>query len=485
MSTVSTFLVTTGILYTDLLKFLTLTFVNPNGTIVIQNPAGDCDLTQMKLQPLDTNALDRFHRFLRLWRKLGWQMWEVDLVINHPALGNGTLDQNFALALCPFLRIKDKFGSFSVEQLCAFWGNINTTTKFTAAYQPPDPSLYETLFLNKKLTNPLDPNFAIAAVTAMSPPPTLVLTDDLAPILAAAKIKQTDLTILIGLTSAANGPAYIANPNLSLANLSFIYRHAVLAKALGIKIADWATLLYLLQQDVFHDTATTWAFLKLWDRIKASGFSIDQLDYILRADATAKSAVADKSITTVLAALQKSLQAIAAAANSANIPTTADGLTAAILAQLQTLGWDQASATAAVGVLTGQIQQQRLVQGMPAGFVSFPLTITAAAPTGAGIPIGYDANAGAIRFTGVMTTGQQTQLLNDPSLAAIIGNASYQAAINDMFAMPGLLINTTTRSSQRRSPRCRAPCNSARCRALCRRRLPTTPTSTSSPSWAS
>ncbi len=437
MSTVSTFLATTGILYTDLLKFLTLAFVNPNGTIVIQNPAGDCDLTQMTLQPLDTNALDRFHRFLRLWRKLGWQMWEVDLVINHPALGNGTLDSSFALALYPFLRIKDKLGSFSVEQLGAFWGNINTTAKFTAAYQPPDPSLYETLFLNKKLTNPLDPNFAISAVTAAVP--TVMLTDDFQPILAAAKIKQTDLAILIGLTAPANGPPFIANPNLTLANLSFIYRHSVLAKALGIKIADWATLLYLLQQDVFHDTATTWAFLKLWDRIKASGFSIDQLDYIVSADPTAKSAVADKSITTVLAALQKSLQAIAAAANPANIPTVADGLTAAILAQLQTLGWDAVSATAAVGVLNGQIQQQRLVQGMPANF-TFPAAITAAAPTGAGISIGYDTTAGAIRLTGVLTSAQQTQLLNDPSLAAVTGIASYQAAINDMAAMAGLLI---------------------------------------------
>ena len=106
MSQVSTFLNATGILYTDLLKLLTLTFVNPNGAIVIQNPAGDCDLTKMSLQTLDANALDRFHRFLRLWRKLGWQMWEVDLVINEAKLGNGKLDNNFALALYPFLRIQ-------------------------------------------------------------------------------------------------------------------------------------------------------------------------------------------------------------------------------------------------------------------------------------------------------------------------------------------------------------------------------------------
>ena len=222
-----------------------------------------------------------------------------------------------------------------------------------------------------------------------------MLSDDFEPILAGTKIKQTDLTILIGLTTPANGPLYIANANLSLGNLSFIYRHALLARTLGIKIADWETLLYLLQQDVFADPATTWAFLKFWDRIKASGFSIDQLDYILSAGLTARSAVADKSITAVLATLQKSLQGIAAANNPANIPTTADGLTAAILAQLQTLGWDQASATAAVGVITGQVQQQRSVSGMPAGF-GFPAVITAAAPDRRWHCDQHDPNAGAI-----------------------------------------------------------------------------------------
>ena len=233
MSKVDVFLNTTGLAFTDLLTFLTLSFVNPTGAVVIQSPDLLCDLTTKTLQSLDVNALDRFHRFLRLWHKLGWQMWEVDLVIQHPALGNGRLDANFALNLYPFMRIKDKLGSLTVEQLGAFWGNLNTTSKFTAAYQPPAPSLYETLFLNKKLTNPLDPAFAISAVTAAAPSEQLV--NHVAPILAVTKTKQTDLAILEGLTQPANGPAYI-DGFLSLKNLSFLYRHSLLAKTLGIKI---------------------------------------------------------------------------------------------------------------------------------------------------------------------------------------------------------------------------------------------------------
>jgi GH18 family chitinase len=433
MSKVNVFLNTTGLAFTDLQKFLTLSFVNPGGAIVIQNLDSSCDLTQKLLQVLDANALDRFHRFLRLWRKLRWQMWEVDLVIQHPAIGNGSLDATFALKLYPFMRIKDKLGNLSVEQLCGFWGNLNTTAKFTAAYQAPDPSLYETLFLNKKLTNPLDPAFAISAVTAAAP--SKHLDDDIAPILAATKTKQTDLAILEGLTQAANGPAYI-DGLLSLKNLSFLYRHALLARTLRIKIPAWQTLLFLFQQDVFKDSATTWAFLELWDRIKSSNFSIDQLNYILSADLTAKSAVADKSIASVLAALQKSLQAISMAANSATLPTTADGLSAAIATQLQTLGWDAASVVSLVNVFTNQTQQQRLVQGVPAGF-TFPAAITG---TPNPIPVGFDQKTNSIRFTGVMTDAQKIKLTTDPSLAAVTANPSYQSAITDLYDTPRLLL---------------------------------------------
>ena len=432
MTEVDTFLNRTGLQYADLQRLLTLSFVNPGGAIVIQYQDASCDTSKQTLQTLDKFALDRIHRFLRLWRKLGWKMWEVDLVIQHPSLGNQNLDAPFALRLYPFLQIKNKLSTLSVEQLCAFFSTINTTPKFTVAYQKFDPSLYEMLFLNKRLTNPIDPAFAVSAVTAAVPAANLDDPAHVAPILAATKLKQTDLTILAKLTQPGGGPAYIDN-KLSLTNLSFLYRHALLAKTLRIKIQDWQTLLFLLQQDVFKDPPTTLAFLKFLDRIQTSGFTIDRLNYILMCDPSAKSAAAEKTVTPVLSALQKSLQAIAVANDLATIPTTADALSGIITTQLQTLGWDPGTIAALIATFNNQIQQQRILKNPPLNF-DFPVNITNA------MQVGYDKIAHSVRFAGVMTNAEKNTLLTDPSLNAVTANPSYQRIIGDLYDTPRLLL---------------------------------------------
>ena len=114
---------------------------------------------------------------------------------------------------------------------------------------------------------------------------------------------------------------------------------------------------------MFADPPSTWRFLKLLDRIRASKFNIDQLDYILMGDPAARAAAAEKTIAPVLTTLQKSLQALAAAADPANIPATVAGLGSAIAAQLQTLGWDAASVASLLNVFNNQIQLPARISG--------------------------------------------------------------------------------------------------------------------------
>lgn len=431
MTEVDTFLNRTGLEYADLQRMLTLSFVNPGGAIVIQYQDDSCDTSKQTLQTLDKFSLDRIHRFLRLWRKLGWKMWEVDLVIQHPALGNQNLDNAFALHLYPFLQIKKKLSTLSVEQLCAFFSTINTNPKFTAAYQKFDPSLYETLFLNKRLTNPIDPAFAVSAVTVAVPAANLDDPAHISPILAATKLKQTDLAILTQLTPPGSAVPYIDN-KLSLKNLSFLYRHALLARTLRIKIQDWQTLLFLLQQDVFQDPSTTFEFLKFYDRIQASGFTIDRLNYILTCDPSAKSALAEKTVTPVLTTLQKSLLAISVANDPNAAPTAADALAGVITTQLQTLGWDADTITAVLTTFSNQLQQQRSFTA-PLNF-DFPPNITNV------IHIGYDRTSKSVRFAGVMTDPEKNTLLTDPTLNAVTPNATYQRLIGDLYDTPRLLL---------------------------------------------
>ena len=127
---------------------------------------------------------------------------------------------------------------------------------------------------------------------------------------------------------------YIDN-KLTLGNLSFLYRHAMFSRALGVSVANWRSLLLLLQLDPFEDPDGAFEFTRTFDRLKSSGFTIDQLSYLLTDDQTAKAAVPRKTITATFGTLKGSLQAIAALYDPSQIPTDLNALSDAIASQLQ------------------------------------------------------------------------------------------------------------------------------------------------------
>jgi hypothetical protein len=436
MSHVDAFMVRTGLEYEELQTLLTLEFVNPGGATAIQHLDTSCDLSQKRIQPMNAPLLDRIHRFVRLWRKLGWKMWEVDLVIRNRQIGNGKVDNAFLLALYAFTQVREKLAKLTVEQVSALFDRINTQSKFTGQNSTPEPSLYEQLFLNKRMMDRLDPAFAIDTVTAADPlPPAVppaapdIAPDHLAPLLAATRVSDADLAILLGLIRPVADPDYAArhayiDGKMRLGNLSFVYRNALLIKALGIKAKDWARLAYLLQANVFASPATLLDFLKHHERIKASGFSTDELGYLLAADLTVKPAEADKAISGMLTTLRKGLQTITAAA-AAPIPTDTDDLIAFISAQLQTLGWDTARVTA-----LGTLLKPEARAAAVADTFTFPTAITDV------IPIAFNGETRALSFRGLMTDGQRTTLLTDAALAPVTGLADYQNAIAALFAAP-------------------------------------------------
>lgn len=430
LTRVDVFLNRTGLEYDELQKLLTMQFVNPDPpTLSIRHLDSSCDTAQKRLQVLTPDALNRIHRFLRLWRKLGWNMWEVDLVITR--LGGGALGDQLAANLRPFLKLLKRFPSLSVEQLSAFWGDLNTRSKFTAAFKKPEPSLYEKLFLNKRISNPVDDAFALAAVTNAA---TLVTLDaHLAPVFAAMRISQADLAALRALTQPGGNAAAI-NDKLRLDNLSFLYRHATLARQLRIKIADWAKLIFLLQRDVFQTPAKTWELVETVDRIAASGLSIDQLDYILTANLSAKSAESERNVTSALTTLRKALQGIAADNDPAKLPTAVDDLAALLTAKLQVAGWSAGAAESVVDAITNRSRLRVVVPTIPAGF-ALPAAIQAAVPS-----LSYDDASQAFNFTGFMTDAERNTLLNHATLAAITGDANYQNAVEQIHSAPRLLI---------------------------------------------
>ncbi|RPJ61520.1 MAG: hypothetical protein EHM23_06595, partial [Acidobacteria bacterium] len=437
LKVVKTFLHKSGLEYNELLALLDLRFINPGHDAVIQHLDASCNTGKKVISGLDAARLDRIHRFLRLWRKLsGWKMWELDLAIS--SLGSsGDLDEPFLVNLYYLARLKTRLGGrTTVEQLCALFADLCTETHFTAPHQKRADGLYANLFLNKKLIQPLDPAFEIAAVKVPEPT-TEKISGHRPAILAALTISEGNLDLLAGLTRPANGPAYITD-DLTLANLSFLWRQAWLGKQLKFKAHEWKTVLGLLQQDVlkFADPKEAFEFVEKVDQLRATGFTPDQLNWLLAADRSAKAAVKEGDAVRFLASLRTQLQALRAEYDSGRYefldpPSDIDRLTALLTSLLEQVHRDEAETRFLIDALRDEVQMEIAIAGLPPGF-DFPTTIKDS------IRIRHDETAGKLRFSGLMTSEDRAKLLTDSSLSFVTGNADYQRAINEFFDKPRL-----------------------------------------------
>jgi Tc toxin complex TcA C-terminal TcB-binding domain/Neuraminidase-like domain/Salmonella virulence plasmid 28.1kDa A protein len=440
---VKAFLGKTGLDYNEMLALLDLKFIDPAEDIEIHHLDASCDTDQKVIETLDAVKLDRIHRFLRLWRRLGsWKMWELDLVVRHPRIGNGAIDETFLIALVYFCRLKERLGKkATVEQVAALFGDLNTESRFTKLHATREVGLYQKLFLNRRLLQPLDPAFEIDAGTgdvAVGE----TMTAHQPAILAALGLRDADLTLFRQLTKASDGLPYIAD-SLTLSNLSFVWRHAWVAKVLSFKAEDWKTVLKLFKQDVAHFSSppALWAFIENLDHFKATGFSVDSTNWLLAADLSAKAAVKETDASRFLAALRKELQSIRDDNDPARYPfltvvpaTDADAITALLTALLLRLNRDDPAAQFVVATLRDEVAQEQGGTGLPAAFV-FPAAITGPPHN---IRIRFDDPV--LRFTGVMTSAERATLLTDPSLAAVTGIPAYQAAIAALFDTPRLAL---------------------------------------------
>jgi len=491
---VKKFLQKTNLEYNELLILLDLKFINPTGNITIRHFDPSCDTDKKAVLVLDAPALDLIHRFLRLWRKLNsWKLWELDLVIRHPSIGNGALDEPFLINLFYFSQLKDRLGGkTTVEQVCALFGNLNTETHFIKLHEKRQDALYQNLFLNKRLIQPLDAAFEVTKVDVAGPT-TEKISSHHPVLLAALGVREADLLLLKGLTN-----------DLTLTNLSFLWRHAWLSKLLKFKVEDWKLALKLFQQDIlqFANPQTAWELIEKIDQLKTAGFTADDLNWLLAGDRSAKAATKEADAARFLTALRKDLQAIKTEYDPTRYafltitpPTDVNSLTALLTSLLQKLNRSEAEVSSFLATLRGSVLLAASVQGLPPGF-TFPAAIVGAPnhvpiqydepnkrlysttqmtddqrqilldDTSAtlvtlgssilsetevqGLPVGftfpatiigapnniliqYDEPNKRFRFTGVMTATQQQILLSDASLAAITGISAYKNAIQELY----------------------------------------------------
>ncbi len=441
---VKNFLRVTGLKYTQLLTLIDLEFINPDGTIRIDHLDPTCDTSQKEISALNVNVLDRINRFLRLWRKLDWEMWEVDLVINHDNIGDGNLNEQFLINLMYFLELKNKLGKkASIEQVCSLFGDLNTRTQFTELYEHRDDAIYQNLFLNKKLINPLDEAFVVDAVNANANSEKIASHKSV--IQAALRLKESDLDVYLNLTKASDGTLYIPNGvdgDLILSNLSFLYRHSFIAKSLKVKAMDWLTYLKICNDDidVFTNPKSTCEFVDEILLLKSSEFKIDDLNYILSSDLESKAAFKEAGVSRFLTSLRNSLKETSANFDASQYeflqevpPSDSEKLADLLISLLQKLNVSDGSSNYILNVLENIATTEAEVQGLPGGF-EFPVGISDV------IKIGYNNDTKIIRFTGTMTDAERNTLLTDGSLAAVTGILAYQEIIEELYQQSRLAI---------------------------------------------
>jgi peptidoglycan hydrolase-like protein with peptidoglycan-binding domain len=277
----------TKLSYNELLELLLVRFINnpalPTRSEIVR-PVDSCDTSLQSVNNLTIVKFDLMHRFIRLWRKTGWKMWELDLLIRNSKIGNNAVNDNTLVNLMRFHELQNKL-KLPFEILLAFYGEINREIRI----QPDRPDvkiapLYKNLFQNISVTNPVDSHFTgidntdqpvaldstiifginpAAPFNGYTPVPT---------ILSTLALNQADFDLLVGKT----------NNHLSVDALSILLRFAYLARGLKLTVRDLLLLLTITNMsDPFANPATTRDCLKNLEFIRASKISLLELDYVL------------------------------------------------------------------------------------------------------------------------------------------------------------------------------------------------------------
>lgn len=271
--------------FAELQQLLNTEFINPNNTISIQFDYV-CQPSEMRFSADDENTLapilDRLHRFTRLWRATGWEIWELDRAVS--GVCNGTIDSNVVSGHEPLVQIANlgllrKRLDLPIDVLVAMIGGFGSKrySRLVNGDLKEVTPLYERLFQNRQLVDPPAEGLAFSATLS-------VLTDPLKELIAASVgIRRSDLATLLSSSDLDSPRPLLDNSSPDKKNklLQWIFRNATLAMSLNLSIPDYARACRLFTAPHFTSTGALLAFLDEVGFVHGSGFSWSELEYLL------------------------------------------------------------------------------------------------------------------------------------------------------------------------------------------------------------
>ena len=250
-----------------------------------------CDTQKMQFVGLDSAALDRANRFLRLWTVTQLSMWELDWALTQAAAS--LLDDAFLVFLNGALALRDQL-SIPLPELLGFWGPLPTrdVTNHLTEQDSWASSAYSRVFRSPTLLASWGDVFVAAGalsgspiIVPIDPPPSAAAAANLNAIKAALGLSVDDIAAILAVSGAANA--------LALDTLNVLLRHAHLAKSLSLGVPDLLLWIAVADGRPFGGTpADTAEFVRRLAVLQNSGFVLHDLDYLLRHSSATKSAVA-------------------------------------------------------------------------------------------------------------------------------------------------------------------------------------------------
>ncbi|MFO0761439.1 MAG: neuraminidase-like domain-containing protein [Byssovorax sp.] len=300
---VSLFMSRSGLSFDDVVEFFDTAFIRRFGTnpALVPNEGSDgCDPDHMTISGLASETLSSawqtIHRFLRLQRRTGYSIREMDALVTATAT---TIDDTFLETLAAVERFRA--AGVPAMVLASWFGDLDTRKRDGGK----TPSFYEQVYQNRAVRNPPDPVFDLDGGLAE------LIADHSATIRGALHISADDLALLTdsNVSQAAVGVASEINdsapPTVSLSNLSKLHRIVTFARALGLSIRDFLILKSLGNISTPFTPEGIERFADITVRVRQIGIKPADLLYLFgdRPTAAATLVLGDSLIDTTLDAL--------------------------------------------------------------------------------------------------------------------------------------------------------------------------------------
>lgn len=263
-----------GIQFSDLVDLLKTEYINPIGNfaarntiVILHHSEGDMRyrLIRSNGDALVISDYQRIRQFIHLWHRIGWTIDEIDKAIcalpspfkppNPAEITAEVLEQ-----LVSILKLL-KITKLEPSKLLTFWSSISM--------QGAD-SLYSRLFLTSGATRS----------------DTVLQLDEHEYFFSLAKIAHHEPLVMatLGLTKAGLDAIRAHLPNksddLSMENLSFLYRYGLMAKFLGVTPTVLLEVIKLFRNP-FECPTSCLEFVQDWKRMEDRGLTWAQVNYVM------------------------------------------------------------------------------------------------------------------------------------------------------------------------------------------------------------